>query len=117
VHDWIRALTWPYPGAFAYLAGRKVMLWASAVGGYHAGGSAGEVLGWDADGVRVGTADGVLLLTRASLSDEVPGPAVGWAEHSGLGPGDRFEPVPRETAIWALDLGPLAFEPTGELAR
>ena len=31
VHDWIRALTWPYPGAFTFLAGRKVMLWASAV--------------------------------------------------------------------------------------
>jgi methionyl-tRNA formyltransferase len=117
VHDWIRALTWPYPGAFAYLAGRKVMLWASAIGGEDAGGAAGEVLGWDADGVRVATADGVLLLTRASLADEAPGPAVGWAEHSGLRPGDRFEPVPRETAVWALGLGPLGFEPTGDLAR
>jgi len=117
VHDWIRALTSPYPGAFGYLAGQKVMLWASAVGGDGAGGAAGEVLGWDADGVRVGTADGVLLLTRASLADEAPGPAVGWAEDSGLRPGDRFEPVSRETAVWALGLGPLAFEPARELAR
>jgi hypothetical protein len=93
------------------------MLWASAVGGYRPGGAAGEVLGWDADGVRVGTADGVLLLTQASLSDEAPGPAVGWAERSGLRPGDRFEPVSQETAVWALGLGSLGFEPTGELAR
>jgi methionyl-tRNA formyltransferase len=31
VHDWIRALTEPYPGAFAFLGERKIMLWASAV--------------------------------------------------------------------------------------
>lgn len=80
VHDWIRALTWPYPGAFTLLAERKVMLWASAVGGACAGGMAGEVLGWDADGLRVRTADGVLALTSVSDADAAPEPAAAWAE-------------------------------------
>jgi methionyl-tRNA formyltransferase len=112
VHDWIRALTWPYPGAFTFLAGRKVMLWASALarpgGGADAGpgGAAGEVLGWDADSVRVGTAAGVILLTSMSDADGAAGPAAAWAERNGLRPGDRFEPVSSETAAWALGLGP-----------
>jgi len=114
VHDWIRALSWPYPGAFAFLADRKVMLWASAVGGRCAGVAAGQVLGWDAGGVRVGTADGFLLLTAMSDGRDAPGPAASWAERNGLRPGDRFEPVRAETAAWALGLGP---KPAEDLAR
>ena len=118
VHDWIRALTWPYPGAFTFLAQRKVMLWASAVVDARAGGAAGEVLRWDADGVRVGTADGVILLTSMSDADDAPGPAAAWAERSGLRPADRFEPVRRETAAWALGRGPKSAEdPAEDLAR
>ena len=114
VHDWIRALTWPYPGAFTFLAERKVMLWASAPGGTHAGGAAGEVLGWDTDGVLVGAADGVVLLTSMSAAAQAPGPAAAWAERNGLRAGDRFEPVPAETGAWALGLGP---KPPENLAR
>jgi methionyl-tRNA formyltransferase len=31
IHDWIRALTSPYPGAFSYFGGRKVIVWKSAL--------------------------------------------------------------------------------------
>jgi methionyl-tRNA formyltransferase len=106
VHDWIRALTCPYPGAFGFLAGRKIMLWTSAVDGTGAEGVAGEVLGWDADGVRVATADGVILLRSTSDAGDAPGPAAAWAERNGLRPGEVFEPVRRETAAWVLGLGP-----------
>jgi methionyl-tRNA formyltransferase len=106
VHDWIRALTWPYPGAFGFLAGRKIMLWTSALDSIAAGGAAGEVLGWDADGVRVATADGVILLSSMSDVGDAAGPAAAWAERSGLRPGEVFEPVPGETAAWARGLGP-----------
>jgi methionyl-tRNA formyltransferase len=114
VHDWIRALTWPYPGAFTFLSERKVMLWASAPGGTHTGGAVGEVLGWDTDGVLVGTADGVVLVTSMSDAAQSPGPAAAWAERNGLRAGDRFEPVPAETAAWAFGLGP---KPPENLAR
>ena len=114
VHDWIRALTWPYPGAFSFLAERKVMLWASAVGDARAERAAGTVLSWDAGGVRVATADGAIVLTSVSDAGDAPGSAAAWAEQNSLRPGDRFEPVPAETAAWALGLGP---KPADELAK
>jgi methionyl-tRNA formyltransferase len=117
VHDWIRALTWPYPGAFTFLAGRKVLLWASAVapaGAAGPGGAAGEVLGWDADGVRVRAGHGVVLLTSVSDAGGSAGPAAAWAERNGVRPWERFEPVPGQTAAWALGLGP---KPAEDLAR
>jgi methionyl-tRNA formyltransferase len=106
VHDWIRALTWPYPGAFTFLAGRKVTLWASTAGDACAGGAVGEVLGSDADGVRVATADGAVLLTSVSDDGDAPGPASAWAQRNGLRPGERFASVPAEAAAWALGRGP-----------
>ena len=106
VHDWIRALTWPYPGAFTFWAERKVMLWASARPGSPAAGQAGEVLGSDADGVLVGTADGAVLLTSLSDPGDPPGPAATWAAQNGLRAGDEFEPVSQEAAAWALGLAP-----------
>jgi methionyl-tRNA formyltransferase len=90
------------------------MLWTSAVDGTGAGGMAGEVLGWDADGVRVATADGVILLRSMSDAGDAPGPAAAWAERNGLRPGEVFEPVRRETAAWVLGLGP---RPTESAAR
>ena len=106
VHDWIRALTWPYPGAFTFAAGRKVMLWASAVDGACAGRTAGEVLGCDEDGVRVATAHGAIVLTSVSDLGDPPEPAFAWASRNGLRPGDLFDPVPPDIAAWALGLGP-----------
>jgi methionyl-tRNA formyltransferase len=114
VHDWIRALTRPYPGAFGFLAGRKVMLWTSALDGTGAGGVAGEVLGWDEAGVRVAAVDGVIRLSSMSDAGDTPGPAATWAERNGLRPGEVFEPVPGDTAAWALGLGP---KPAEDLAR
>jgi methionyl-tRNA formyltransferase len=114
VHDWIRALTRPYPGAFTFLADRQVMLWASAAGDAGPAGAAGEVLSRDADGVRVGTADGAIVVTAMSDAGQAPGPAVAWARRHGLRPGDKFEPVSADTAAWALGLGP---EPAKDLAR
>ena len=106
VHDWIRALTWPYPGAFTFRGDQKIMLWAAAPQGASAAQRPGEVLECGADGVRVATADGTILLTSASDPGDPPGPASAWAARSGLRPGVRFEPVPAETAAWALGLGP-----------
>jgi len=114
VHDWIRALTLPYPGAFGFLAGQKIMLWASALDGTGAAGVAGEVLGWDEDGVRVATADGAILLSSMSDAGDAPGPAAAWAERNGLRPRGVFEPVPGDTAAWARGLGP---KPAEDLAR
>jgi methionyl-tRNA formyltransferase len=105
VHDWIRALTAPYPGAFTFLAGRQVMLWASDMSvGDLAGGLPGEVLSSGADGVRVATADGSINVTAMSDPGNPPQPARVWALASGLHPGDRFDGVEESVAQWALGL-------------
>ncbi len=106
IHDWIRALTWPYPGAFGFLAGRKVMLWASAAEDSPGTRPAGEVLSWDTRGIRVSAAAGTVLLTSVSDADDGPVPAAAWAAGHGLRAGDGFDPVSPETAAWALGLGP-----------
>lgn len=109
VHDWIRALTQPYPGAFTLLRERKVMLWASAIPPWPPGrpsAEPGQILGYEADGIRVSTADGSLLVTAMSDEGERPEPAAGWARRAGLRAGHQFNPVPRAVARWALGRGP-----------
>ena len=123
VRDWIRALTRPYPGAFAFLGDRKIMLWASAVPSDATTFAAdsivadsvvagpGEILGYEPDGVRVGTADGSLVLTAMSDAGSAPQPAADWARRNGLRAGDTFRPVSPAAAKWALGLGPAPAEP------
>ena len=106
VHDWIRALTLPYPGAFTFWAGRQVMLWASDGPRDGTRGAPGEVLSRGADGLRVGTAGGSVLVTSVSYAGAAPEPAGAWARRNGLRAGARFERVDRMTAAWALGLGP-----------
>jgi methionyl-tRNA formyltransferase len=106
VHDWIRALTTPYPGAFAFWAGHKVMLWASDVPDDTGRlGQAGEVIARDQKGVRVATADGSLLLTSMSMEGSPPEAAFSWALEHEMELHDQFESVDKETALWALGLG------------
>ncbi|HEX6449152.1 MAG TPA: methionyl-tRNA formyltransferase [Trebonia sp.] len=112
VHDWIRALTRPYPGAFTFLDDRKVMLWASAVPprrprhGGQLTGEPGQILGYESDGVWVATAGDSLLVTAMSEAGGEPESAADWARACSLCAGDRFRPVSPATARWALGLGP-----------
>lgn len=106
VHDWIRALTEPYPGAFTVRAGQQVMLWAS--GGpvdVAVSRPPGEILSCGENGVVVATADGGIRVTVMSDPGSPPLPALAWARGSGLHPGDRFDAVDETTAQWALGLG------------
>jgi methionyl-tRNA formyltransferase len=110
VHDWIRALTEPYPGAFTWWGDRKVMLWSSAgaadTGDTATAASPGDVLGGDARGIRVATAGGSILVTVMSEAGSPPEPASAWALRSGLRAGDAFRAPDRATAQWALGLDP-----------
>jgi methionyl-tRNA formyltransferase len=109
IHDWIRAQTLPYPGAFTCLDGRKVMLWRSLVPTQRqTSGSTrpGEVLGGGADGVRIGTGTGPIVVTQMSWPGQPPEPAWHWCERARIRPGAVFDAVDRATAHWALGLGP-----------
>jgi methionyl-tRNA formyltransferase len=120
VHDWIRALTWPYPGAFTFLGERKVMLWAAIPDAAAPQGAApGEVLGCDDGGVRVATADGTILLTSTSDVGGPGPPAARRPVRAGAAGGRRVGARPRaqagragEVARWRSGRGSWSSGPT-----
>jgi methionyl-tRNA formyltransferase len=106
VHDWIRALTAPYPGAFSSVSGRRVMVWRSRTPMPAISGPPGLILACETDGVRVATRGGSVLVTEMSAPGEPAQAARPWCERAGLGPGVRFDAVPSAVASWAQGLGP-----------
>lgn len=108
VHDWVRALTVPYPGAFSTLDGRQVMIWTTLPPTTRSGHSAapGTVLGVEPSGVSVATGVGSVVATRMSAPGEPPEPSVPWCQAHGIRPGMRFEPVPADLARWSRGEGP-----------
>jgi methionyl-tRNA formyltransferase len=77
LHDWVRALTHPYPGAFTTLAGRRVWIWKASPwrpgpGGFAAGRPQPGM--WRLEGTPprlvAGTGDGELSLERVQLDGE-----------------------------------------------
>ena len=102
IHDWVRALTVPYPGAFTRLNDRPVMIWATRCPGeVEPLGSPGELLRYEQDGIRVGTHAGSVVVTRMSHPGERPVAADLWCRRSDLAPGSRFDSVSAELSRWA----------------
>ncbi|GAB4315740.1 MAG: formyltransferase family protein [Promethearchaeota archaeon] len=62
IHDLVRAVTTPYPGAFTYYRGDKVTFWASAYRAGETGRPPGEILGVKSDGLEVSAIDGTLVV-------------------------------------------------------
>jgi hypothetical protein len=82
------------------------MLWASAVpGDAEPEGRPGEVIGTDESGVRVGTADGSLLVTAMSSEGSPSQSAFTWAREHNMGLHEHFDDVDEETSRWVLGLG------------
>ena len=106
VHDWIRGLTHPYPGAFTFLAGRKLFLWRSEPPCDEPNGEPGLLLGCDGKALRVGTGGGSLRLLRVQEEGGTEEDAASWYRRRRIAPGMRFDPVDETTARWALGLGP-----------
>jgi methionyl-tRNA formyltransferase len=102
VYNWIRALTLPYPGAFTHHDDQRVMVWAAQPPGPgDPRGEPGQLLAYERDGVRVGTADGSILLTRLSSPGHRPEHARRWLRRSRLALGQRFELIAPEVSRWA----------------
>ena len=78
IYNLVRALTSPYPGAFTYYNGKKLLIWAAMPARHvnYIGRISGRVIGFSSDEgwVDVLTGDGVLRLTSVQLEDGEPVP-------------------------------------------
>jgi methionyl-tRNA formyltransferase len=109
VHDWVRALTHPYPGAFTFLGGHRLHVWASALPGGDEPAwepDPGTLMGLEGDAVRVRVASGSVLLIRVQQEHEAEEPAAAWFVRKGHRRGLVFAKVEPEIACWALGEGP-----------
>jgi methionyl-tRNA formyltransferase len=71
LYDWVRALTYPFPGAFTYLGPRKLFIWKARLFSEEPRFESGRIYrGLSSDGVLVGTGQGALLIEEAQLSGE-----------------------------------------------
>ena len=87
----IRAFN-PFPGASAVIAGETVKIWAARTEAGHSGAARpGQVLTADAQGIRVATGEGVLVLTELQRAGGKRLGAADWLRGFALAHGQVFE--------------------------
>ena len=69
IHNMVRALTRPYPGAFTFLGGQKLYIWKGAPAPGQVTGQPGKIFGPLADGVAVVTGDGLYVVKEVQLEN------------------------------------------------
>lgn len=95
-HDWVRALTHPFPGAFTWYStvsrgDRKLWIWKTRLLGVLGEKfTAGTVLDILHDGVMVRAGKGTLVITAGQWEGEDELVGASWAEKCGLECGDRL---------------------------
>jgi methionyl-tRNA formyltransferase len=118
VHDWIRALTHPYPGAFGYIDGRKLFLWHSAVPSLgRPEAPPGTILGAAGRAIRVATSDGSLRILGMQEEGGSEESAASWYRRQPPANEHRFSPVDSTTSRWALGMGAVASSSTSNSNR
>ncbi len=106
IYNLVRAVTHPYPGAFATLGDRKLIVWWAVPLEATAGESPGTILATDLDGITVATGNGSIRLVTVQLEAQPELPACSFALAEGITPGTRLgdpRPLP--------DPGPRVPEP------
>lgn len=71
VYNFIRALVKPYPGAFTFVDGKKLVVWSAKnpeLCEYHA--TPGQILRLNSSGMKVATKDGSVLITAVELEGD-----------------------------------------------
>jgi methionyl-tRNA formyltransferase len=86
IYDLVRAVTRPYPGAFAEWQGAPLLVWWAQADGYGGGAAPGTVVGVD-HGVLVQTGAGRLRLLRVQAANDDERPAGEWARRAGVAEG------------------------------
>ena len=78
IHDLVRGLAHPYPGAFSYYDGKKYRIWSGRsveAARPYIGRIPGRLVGISASGVEVLTRDGIYLVQTAAEDGKPPVPA------------------------------------------
>ena len=89
LYNLVRAVTHPYPGAFAEWRGAPLLVWWAQVDSGGGSATPGTVVGVD-DGVRVQTGSGTLRLLRVQAAGGDEQPAGDWARGAGVVEGTRL---------------------------
>ena len=84
----------PFPGAQAVLAGDTIKLWSAQAHPAETRGAPGEVIAVGADGIRVQTGDGALLVTELQRPGGKRLPASEFLRGHRIDVGQRFDPAP-----------------------
>ncbi|HUF92097.1 MAG TPA: formyltransferase family protein [Candidatus Limnocylindria bacterium] len=93
IANMIRAVTHPFPGAFAGDGAARLQLWAGTALGVSAPYAPGCLVDIRAgQGITVAAGDGMVLLTRVQGEGAAEEPADEWAARRGLAPGSRVNP-------------------------
>jgi len=86
----IRAFS-PRPGAYTSLGGRRVKILQARCGGGECGAAPGTIIAVGAEGIRVATGSGSLILLRVHPEGRRPQSAAEFARGQRIVPGDRFD--------------------------
>ncbi len=91
LHDLIRAVTHPYPGAFTSWRGRRLFVWGARPVDARTRMTPGEVVNVGSDdGLLVAAADGTLRLEEVQLGGEAPESGTQFARRAGVAVGERL---------------------------
>jgi len=89
--DLVRAVTYPYPGAFTSCRGRRLFVWRAQAVGRDGGAPPGAVIGFAPDGSPlIATADGAIALRHVQLANDQPERGDEFAERIGLRVGESL---------------------------
>lgn len=91
IYNWIRGQSRPYPGAFSYLNGEKIIIWAvNPPENNSSFGSPGEIMYQDGDSLGVEAWEGIIELTEVQVEDDDPIPAGSLVTTYNFSVGDIF---------------------------
>ena len=89
-YNWIRALTHPYPGAFTFWNGEKVIIWKAAMGEQVTNYEPGSIIDINDNGLLVACLTKSIIIKRLQLGDDEEMDSVSFSKKYGIKPGVKF---------------------------
>jgi methionyl-tRNA formyltransferase/LmbE family N-acetylglucosaminyl deacetylase len=106
MHDFIRGVTRPYPGAFTFFRKKKLFFWKSAykdedfTANRNSKYKPGTVLDITPEGIKVACSEGELVLKELQFEDEKALSGAAFAEQYGIRKGNILRDDPEKVAVF-----------------